>query len=358
MGEKVYKKTYTKSDGRNWIQYSRSPFDESFKVIDEGHVRPSTWQAPTYRFNKMRNEYVAISSSRNDRPFLPPKEFCPLCPMDSFDKDENGNIVKTDTPITNQVFEWAVFENMFPGVASPNKTGHAEVVLYSPEHSGALSRCSVEHIEGLIQVWQDRSQEIGKMDHVKHVFIFENKGEEVGVTLHHPHGQIYAFDHLPPFIKAEWDSSLNYYGEHGRCLVCDIAKEETDIQKRVVTESENIVAYVPEAARYPYEVHITTKTHRPKIEDLSPGEVDELAGVLKSVMEKYNKVLDIEFPYLMVHHQAPHREPSDHYHWHLEFYPPYRAKGKLKFLAGVESGTGLFINDTIPEEKAAELRSL
>lgn len=358
MAQEIHKFTFTKSDGRNWIQFSSTPFEETFKVLDEGIVRPENWKAPVYRYNKMRNEQVAISSSRNDRPFLPPKEFCPLCPMEKFEKDENGNTIKTDTPITNKVYEWAVFENMFPGVSKKNKTGHAEVVLYSPEHNGALSQCSHSHIEGLIKVWQDRSKEIGQMEHIKQVFIFENKGEEVGVTLHHPHGQIYAFDHVPPFIEAELGAASSHYSQNGSCLICDIAKEESEYGQRIVSKSGSIVAFVPEAARYPYEVHITSMEHRPHIENLTELEIADLAVVLKEVMTKYNKVLDIEFPYLMVHHQAPHKEDTKHYHWHIEFYPPYRAKGKLKYLAGVESGTGLFINDTFPEEKAKELREL
>lgn len=358
MPDKIYKKVFTKSDGRQWIQYSKDPFDDSFKVIDEGHVRPSTWEAPTYRYNKMRGEYVAISASRNARPFLPPKEFCPLCPMENYEKDQNGNIIKTDTPITNRVYEWAVFENMFPGVAAQNGTGHAEVVLYSPDHNGTLAQCSEDHIEGLIKVWQDRSNSIGEMDHIKHVFIFENKGEEVGVTLHHPHGQIYAFDHLPPFIEAELNAAEQHHKQTNSCLICDIASDELKNKERIVVETETIIAFVPEAARYPYEVHVTSKAHRPHIEDLTDAEVKDLATVMKAVMSKYNKILDMEFPYIMAHHQAPHGQDSEHYHWHIEYYPPYRAKGKLKYLAGVESGTGLFINDTVPEEKAKELREL
>ena len=201
MSGKVYKNEFTKSDGRKWIQYSRTPFPDSFEIIDEGNIRPQTWLPPTYRFNKMRGEYVAISASRNERPFLPPKEFCPLCSLDQFEKDENGNAIKTDATITKKTYEWAVFENLYPGVSNKNETGHAEVVLYSSEHESSLAACSVDHIQGLIEVWKDRSKEIGAMKHIKQVFIFENKGEEVGVTLHHPHGQIYAFNHVPPYLS-------------------------------------------------------------------------------------------------------------------------------------------------------------
>ncbi len=329
------------------------------RMIDEGLVRPADWQPPTQRFNTMRGEWVAVSSSRNNRPFLPPAEYCPLCPVTAFAKDPQGVPCKTDVPIMDTTYEWAAFENMFPGLAANHGTGYCEVILYSPSHNATLGGATVDHIAGLVQVWQDRSRTVGAMPHIKHVFLFENKGTEVGVTLHHPHGQLYAFNHHPPFLERELAAAKAHHTAHGTCLLCDTAAAETASGERVVAATTNLVAYVPAAARYPYEVHITTKAHRPLIEDLTPAEVQELAVLLKTVILKYNQLLNIEFPYLMVHHQAGHDDPQNpHYHWHIEFYPPYRAAGKLKFLAGVESGTGLFINDTVPEDKARELRQL
>ena len=124
-------------------------------------------------------------------------------------------------------------------------------------------------------------------------------------------------------------------------------------------ESDDLVAYVPYAARYPYEINITTKAHRPLIEDLNSSEVKQLALMLKRVIYKYNQLFGFEMPYIMAHHQAKAQDyDCQSYHWHIEFYPPYRTAEKLKYLAGVESGTGMFINDTIPEEKAEILRSI
>lgn len=355
---KVQRFSFQKSDGRWFHQYHLQGRPEP-KLLDEGLVRPASWQAPTLRLNAMRGEWVAIASSRNDRPFLPPKEYCPLCPQKSFVKDPHGQLCKTDVPIMDQEYDWAVFENMFPGLSAGHDTGHCEVILYAKEHHKTLASCSTKHLEGLVQVWQDRSRAVGQLDHIKQVFIFENKGTEVGVTLHHPHGQLYAFNHRPPFLEREDQVSRAHHQKTGRCLVCDLAHAEQKSASRVVAQVGSLIAYVPEAARYPYEVHITTLTHRPLIEQLEPSECRDLAVLLKTILAKYNLLLNIEFPYLMVHHQASHDEPAAaHYHWHIEFYPPYRAAGKLKYLAGVESGAGLFINDTVPEQKAAELRAL
>ncbi len=348
---------FVKSDGRKWIQYHRTAAPRP-ELREEGLVRPADWQAPEIRYNAMRDEFLAISASRNNRPFLPPAEYCPLCPVDQFAKDPQGIACLTDAPIMSRTYEWAVFENMFPGLSAQGETGHCEVILYSPDHKQTLGGCSLEHIEGLIEVWQDRSREVGAMPHVKQVFIFENKGTEVGVTLHHPHGQLYAFHHQPPFIARELAAAEKFYQAEGRCLLCAIAEKESR-GPRLVARTDDLIAFVPEAARYPYEVQITSLQHRPLIEQLNGSEVKQLAQLLKAVIAKYNGVLSMEFPYIMVHHQCPAGDAQNPcYHWHIEFYPPYRAPGKLKYLAGVESGTGLFINDTIPEVKAEELRRL
>ena len=368
---KLVKKSFRKTDGRLFIQYHRTcdPRAKSLEshpqMIDEGLVRPPQFTEPTVRYNTMRQEWVAISSSRNDRPFLPPANYCPLCPVDQYSRNEQGIECKTDVPLMTTPYEWAVLENMFPGLGHGNQTGHCEVILYSKEHNRPLSQSSPEEIEGLIQVWQDRSQEVGARHDVKLVYIFENKGVEVGVTLHHPHGQIYGMNHIPPFVERELAAALTHHQHTGSCLICATAHEEAH-GPRLVARTNHLIAYVPEAARYPYEVHVTTLKHRHRVEDLTPAETAELSHLMKILLTKYNLLMDREFPYIMGQHQVPHKSfdknPLDAYekayHWHMEFYPPYRAPGKLKYLAGVESGTGLFINDTIPENKAHELREI
>jgi UDPglucose--hexose-1-phosphate uridylyltransferase len=347
-----------KPDGRVWIQYSRMPFPEDFAVKDPGLLRPESWQPPHVRYNKMRDEWTAISASRQERPFLPPKEYCPLCPQGHLGGDTST--FQTEVPTTDRIYEWAVFENMFPGLEHERaRIGKCEVVLYSPRHESTLGDESIEQIEGLVEVWQDRSRSIGALPNIEYVFIFENKGPEVGVTLHHPHGQIYAFHHVPPFIEREHAAARDFYKKNQRCLICNIVETELEDHRRIVLESESLVAFVPYAARYPYEIHITTKRHVPLIEQMASPERLELATMLKRLTYKYDHLFEFRMPYICVQHQAGAKENScPHYHWHMEFYPPYRNATKLKYLAGVESGTGLFINDTIPEEKAAELKAI
>ncbi len=355
----LYKLEIKKPDGRKFIQYSFEPFEGELEVKDYGVIRPESWQAPLLRWNKMRGEMVAIASSRQNRPFLPPAEYCPLCEGSLNQVDPDGNEIKTEVPISNADFDMAVFENVFPGLAKEEKTGHCEVVLFSKKHEGTLGSFELKQIEGVINMWQDRSECVGQMDHIEHVFIFENKGEEIGVTLNHPHGQLYAFSEVPPFVRRELEMADAHHKKTGECLMCTVMNEELEDGSRIVLESDHLVAFVPYAARYPYEINITTKAHRPLIENLNDIEVSELALMLKRVIYKYNQLFGFEMPYIMAHHQAKAGDNEcKSYHWHIEFYPPYRTAEKLKYLAGVESGTGMFINDTIPEEKAKILRDI
>ena len=350
---RIFKFEARKADGRAFIQYSRESFPVDFKFERGGLQRPAEWAAPVLRYNAMRCEHVAVSTSRNARPFLPPKEYCPLCV-------ERDAAFPTEIPVSPRVYEWAVFENMFPALAPrPEGIGKCEVVLYSPEHESTLASQPLDQIEGLMHVWRDRSRCLGALPFIRQVFLFENKGAEVGVTLHHPHGQIYAFRDTPPFIAREHEAAKAHFQNTGKCLICSLAQDELDAKSRVVLETDSLVAYVPYAARYPYEVHVTTKVHRPLFEQLDDGELTELALLLKRLFYKYDNLFGFPMPYIMAHHQAESQAPEDRtYHWHLEFYPPYRSRDKLKFLAGVESGTGFFVNDTLPEQKAAELQAV
>ncbi|MGI8410524.1 MAG: galactose-1-phosphate uridylyltransferase, partial [Pyrinomonadaceae bacterium] len=237
--------------------------------------------------------------------------------------------------------------------------GECEVVVYSPNHSSTLAREPVEQIYKLVQVWTDRYKELSALEFVKYVFIFENKGEAIGVTLHHPHGQIYAYPFVPPRILRELDQSKKHNDETGRCLFCDILKAEQADGRRIVTENGSFTAYIPFFARYPYELHIISRRHLRDLNEMTPEEQMDLAGILKQVLVAFDKLFDISFPYMMVLHQRPSDgEVHNYYHFHIEFYPPLRTATKLKYLAGSETGAGMFINDTLAEDKAAELRNL
>jgi UDPglucose--hexose-1-phosphate uridylyltransferase len=316
------------------------------------------------RWNPLLGEWTATATHRQKRTFLPPTDFCPLCPT------KDGGYA---TEVPESTYDIVAFENRFPSL-SPDPPppaveatelypvrpaqGVCEVVLYSPRHDTTLAREPVEQIYKLVRVWTDRFRQLGALDFVHYVFIFENKGEAVGVTLHHPHGQIYAYPFIPPIILRELAQSESHFNKTGRCLICRIIEVEEKDGRRVVACNDWMIAMIPFFARWPYEVHISPRRHLQALTDMTPREQRELAGVLKSVLVAYDRLFDLSFPYMMVLHQRPCDGGNyDHYHFHIEFYPPMRDRGKLKYLAGSETGAGMFINDTLPEEKAAELRA-
>jgi UDPglucose--hexose-1-phosphate uridylyltransferase len=176
------------------------------------------------------------------------------------------------------------------------------------------------------------------------------------VTLHHPHGQIYGYPFLPPVPALELAADERL----GRCAVCALLERELTDARRVLLQSDGVVAYVPHAARWAYEAHVVMREHRPSLLECEPPELTQLAAVLQSLVRGYDALFERPFPYVMVVHQAPTvgapGETRLSGHLHVEFYPPLRTAEKLKFLAGSEQGAGTFISDTLPEETAAALR--
>jgi UDPglucose--hexose-1-phosphate uridylyltransferase len=360
-------RSLTLPDGRYLAYYDFG--DNNWSVVTGNH--PDVRRAPRIgvdrsselRWNTLLNEWVVTATHRQERTFLPPTSQCPFCPSTI---SSGGEIDQPD-------YDIAVLENRFPslqpnpGSPSVEQTGLfrvlraqgvCEVVLYSPVHTLTLAEASVEQIYKLIQVWISRWSELRKLEFVKYVFIFENKGEAIGVTLHHPHGQIYAFPFVPPRIQTELDQSRNYSLRTGDCLICSTTAEERRTGARIITENASFCAYIPFAARWPYEVHIVTLRHCQALDDLWPAEQRDFALILKTVLSGYDRLFDLSFPYMMVLHQQPCTPDAyDFYHFHLEFYPPMRSATRLKYLAGSETGAGMFINDSLPEAKAAELRA-
>ncbi|HHX01286.1 MAG TPA: galactose-1-phosphate uridylyltransferase [Firmicutes bacterium] len=316
------------------------------------------------RWNPQLMQWVIVATHRQHRTFKPPKEFCPLCPT-------RPGAFPTEIPAED--YEIVVFENKFPSLKTPPPgmdvassdlypvapaEGICEVICYSPNHHMTLGEATAGHIHNLIQVWTDRYQELGSKPGIEYVFIFENRGEAVGVTLHHPHGQIYALPFIPPIPKQELTAAKQHYAKHGTCLYCDILKREYADQVRIVCDNDSFTALVPFYARFPYEVHLIAKRHVGSLPDLTDQERTDLAYLLKELITRYDQLFGFTLPYIMVLHQTPTKGDYPEYHFHFEFYPFNRTETKLKYLAGVESGAGTFITDMSPEEQADRLRGV
>jgi UDPglucose--hexose-1-phosphate uridylyltransferase len=305
------------------------------------------------RFNELRAEHVDYTIDRQERTFLPPADHCPLCAT------RPGGI---ETEIPFESFEIAVFENRFPAFEAPR--GAAEVVVYTDDHDGSFATLAPERARALMWVWRERYAELGARPDVEYVLIFENRGVEVGVTLHHPHGQIYGYPFLPPVPAAEAEADERL----GGCAPCELLRRELQDGRRLVYENADAVVYVPYAARWPYEAHVVLRTHRASLVQCSPAELACLADALQALTRGYDSLFERPFPYVMAVHQEPtgsglaNPEAGDlglraSGHVHVEFYPPLRTAEKLKYLAGSEQGGGTFIVDMLPEESARALRA-
>jgi UDPglucose--hexose-1-phosphate uridylyltransferase len=294
------------------------------------------------RFNELRGEQVAYAIHRQDRTFLPDRAHCPLDPT------VPGG---PPTEIPLEAFEIVVFDNRFPAFEPP--AGSAEVVVYTDDHYASLGVLPIEHVEDLMWVWRHRYEEIGAREDVEYVYIFENRGVEVGVTLHHPHGQIYGYPFLPPVPALELAADERL----GGCAPCILLERERAGRQRLLFENDAVSAIVPEAARWPYEAHLVMREHRPSLTSCEPGELRLLAEALLRLVRGYDALFDRPLPYVMAVHQAPTGgRGRGAGHLHIEFYPPLRTAEKLKYLAGSEQGAGTFIGDVLPEEAAAALR--
>lgn len=311
------------------------------------------------RWHPLLREWVITATERQERSLLPSREQCPLCPG-------------ADTEAPESPFDVVVFDNRFPSLRrkppvpavegtplSPvaPAAGACEVVIYTRDHDTHLSERSQEEIEQLIWVWRHRYREHSFRPEVRYVYIFENRGEEIGVTQHHPHGQIYSFPFIPPRQERELESIALHRAATGRCLVCDAVELEM-ASSREVAQGAHFYAGIPFYARWPYETHIWSRRHAASLLELTAEEVTDLAAVLRTVLRAYDELWQKPMCFMMVIKQLPvDGRPLEADHLRIEFYPPRRSEHRLKYLAAVETGAGCFINDTLAEEKSAELRA-
>jgi UDPglucose--hexose-1-phosphate uridylyltransferase len=309
------------------------------------------------RWNPLIKDWVMIASHRQGRPQMP-KDWCPFCPgsgkvPDSFDVlkyDNDFPALSQNPPVPDDV------ANDFFKTAE--SYGKCEVILYSSDHTVTLPQLPAFHIRKIVDLWTQRFVELSKDEKIKYIFIFENRGEVVGVTMPHPHGQIYGYSFIPKRIETELLSCGEHYKKTGKCLICDLTKEETAEKKRIITENEHFIVYLPFFNEYPYGTYVVSKSHKQNIAELSDGEKDSLAQILRDITGAYDCLFDKQFPYMMCMYQNPvnSEDVKEFYHFRIVFYPPLRAANNQKFNASSETGAWAHCNPTAPEEKAEELR--
>ena len=318
------------------------------------------------RWDVLRGEWVVVAGHRQNRTYHPSENNCPLCPDGS-----------APAPITFDEHGVAVFGNHFPSLSTEPSDlsfpldaqfqtdaraaayGICDVVVYTPDHDTPFALLPEDHIRHIINVWQQRYNELSATDGIAQVFIFENRGEEIGVTLTHAHGQIYAYPFVPPEEQKLIERERAYLAENGQCVHCAVLEQERAAEKRIVIQDEAVTVYVPFAARWPYELHVATTEHRASLLDLTDNEVASLAKALKQVSRALDELFDRPMPYLMAIKQAPTAHSAETgSHLRFEFLPARRAPDKLKFRAGSETFMGVYIADVTPEAAAQRLREL
>jgi UDPglucose--hexose-1-phosphate uridylyltransferase len=362
MSERFFRRDLVKPDGRALHLYARHKISESIQAVNPPHD-PISGQSHL-RWHPLRGEWVAYASHRQNRTFLPPKEYSPLAVT-----REGG--VPTELPAGD--YQVAVFENLFPSLSLahaetfvpklsvPTEPGRGvcEVVVFAQDPDTSLAAMSVDQVALILEVIADRTREIGARPKIQYALPFENRGVEVGVTLHHPHGQIYAYPFVPPLVARMIETQKKHFAAKKTTLLSDMLKDELADTRRLIVEGESTVAFVPVCARYPYETWVVPRRPAAWLHEMSSAELHDLAKVLKTVLMKFDAMWSRPFPYLMSIFQAP-TDGGSHadVHTHIQIFPPYRTRDRLKFLAGTELAGGMFVNDSLPEEKARELRDV
>ncbi len=363
----------TLADGRELIYFDDTePWLSGAATRDAVDHRPLGERAAagTMRLDPLTGDWVAIAGHRLNRTFLPPADECPLCPT-------GRGTVPSEIPAGD--YDVVVFENRFPSFSSQAGTaaatgdpllierpahGRCEVVCFTSDHGAAFSSLSPSRARTVIDAWADRTAALSAVEEVEQVFCFENRGQEIGVTLHHPHGQIYAYPYVAPRTRQLLTQARAHHERTGRLLGADILESERRDGSRVVLSGRHWTAYVPYAARWPVEVHLAPHRDVPDLVALEDAERDELAEVYLDLLQRLDRYYvdaagaPIALPYIAGWHQAPVREGRDVSRLHLQVMSVLRAPGKLKYLAGSESGVGGWVNDVPPERVAARLREV
>ncbi|MFJ9323526.1 galactose-1-phosphate uridylyltransferase [Streptomyces globisporus] len=343
------KKTVTTlADGRELIYYDAAE-DAVRDAVDQRPLDPVSTSSEIRR-DPLLGDAVAIASHRQARTYHPPADACPLCPSRAGRHSE----------IPDDHYDVAVFENRFPSLAGDS--GRCEVVCFTSDHDASFADLTEEQAALVLAAWTDRTAALAALGQVAQVFCFENRGAEIGVTLGHPHGQIYGYPFVTPRTELMLRSAARHREETGANLFDDVVAREEKDGSRVVLATDHWIAFVPYAAHWPYEVHLYPRRRVPDLRELDEGARTEFPQVYLELLRRFDRIFgpgEPPTPYISAWHQAPFAaDGREDFALHVELFTIRRTSGKLKFLAGSESGMGVFINDVPPEAAAERLREV
>ena len=346
------------ADGRELIYYDESHTERT--AADQRELPPPP-AASQLRFDPLLDEWVVVAAHRQGRTFLPPANECPLCPSTDERRSE----------VPDRDYDVVVFENRFPalsdhpGAEAPAPTGpttigvgtgRCEVVCFTADHGASFGSLPERRVRTVLEAWADRTAALSALPTVEQVVCFENRGVEIGVTLHHPHGQIYGYPFVSTMSRRMLDSARRHAERTGGNLFAEVLAAERAAGDRIVVENEHWTAFVPVSARWPYEIHIYPRRQVPDLPALTGPERDAFAPLYLAVLHALDGLFGMPMPYIASWYQAPVRADRDLGYLHLRVFSIRRAPDKLKYLAASESAMGVFLEDVLPEESAAMLR--
>ncbi|SDD53981.1 UDPglucose--hexose-1-phosphate uridylyltransferase [Rhodococcus tukisamuensis] len=373
LGQMTVRRTATTlADGRELLYFDDTePYASGAATRQLGDTRelPATTVDSTMRYDVLTGEWVTLASHRMDRTFLPAADACPLCPT------QPG---RAATEIPADGYDVAVFENRFPSLATsaadpatecvdgeplwPHRAaaGRCEVVCFTSDHDRSFAQLPTSRVRTVLTALADRTRELSALPGIAQVYCFENRGAEIGVTLEHPHGQVYAYPALPPRAEAQLRQADRHFRQTGRSLLRDVLDAERRAGTRVVAETAHWTAYVPAAARWPVELHVAPHRDVADLTELTGPELDDLAPLYLDVLGRLDRFFDgvEKLPYIAGWHQAPTGEGRELGRLYLQVFSLMRSPHRMKFLAGSESGMGAWISDTTPERIAARFREV
>jgi UDPglucose--hexose-1-phosphate uridylyltransferase len=350
----------TLADGREILYFDDRPGRNPPTIDRRDLITPTI--SSEVRWDEIQREWTIVAGHRQQRTFRPETADCPLCPS----TDDR----LTEVPEPN--YDVVVFENRFPSLSAQSRraveehndlpfrsgpaVGRCEVVVFTDQHSTSFSALSPGRVRTIVDAWCHRTTELRALPGVEYVYCFENRGDEIGVTLAHPHGQIYAYPFIPPRARRAARSLAEHARTTGACLQCSALSDELEDKRRVVVTSEHWIGYVPFAARWPYEMRLVPRRHVGSLPDLDTAERDDLANTYLDILARFDQLFDTPAPYIAGWEQAPTGPLGNTWHLSANIFTLRRANGKLKYLAGSESGAAVWINDISPETAAARLR--
>jgi UDPglucose--hexose-1-phosphate uridylyltransferase len=347
----------TLADGRELLFFAL-PGHTPAPVVDRRPLPPFEPGQSQLRFDQATGQWVIIAARRQDRTYKPPPDQCPLCP------GPTGTTSEVPAPD----YDVVVFENRFPslsGAGSPAAVpdgfvpqpgvGRCEVICFSSNHTGSFAELPPEHARLVVDAWRDRTDALLALPGVQQVFCFENRGDEIGVTLAHPHGQIYGYSYLPPRTAAMMAQAAKHKGDN---LFADLLAAEIAEGSRIVARSELFTAFVPFAARWPVEVHIYPNRFVHNLIELTNAELDDFTSMYRDVLRRFDRMYSSPLPYISALHQYDGTEALREGYFHVELMSIRRSTTALKYLAASESAMDAFITDVVPEAVAARLRGL